>query len=79
MTGTHQASGMHPRLAPARMAIRNPSPVFVLTETGWVIGLRTKLRTNWRSHSKPPVASTTPPRTPTSSSPSAVSSRRPTT
>ena len=79
MHGTHHASGIVPSAAPTRIAIFSPSPVFVFTDTGWVIGPRTKLRTRSRSHSKPPVASTTPPRTPTSNPPSGASNRTPTT
>ena len=46
--------------APTRIAISSPSPVLVFTDTGWVIGPRTKERTRSRSHSKPPVARITP-------------------
>ena len=79
IVGTHHASGMFDSVAPARIAMRNPSPVFVRTDTGWVSGVRTKLRTKSASHSKPPVANTTPWRAETSNGPSADSRRTPTT
>ena len=60
MTGAHHACGMLSSAAPARMAISRPSPTFVGIDAGEVIGPRRKLRTSSGSHSKPPVASTTP-------------------
>ena len=62
-----------PEPAPARIAIRSPSPVLQGGETGPCIGPLRKALTSSGSHSKPPVARTTPRRASTSTVPSGVS------
>ena len=78
-TGIHQASRMLVIIAPAFMAISRPSPVDVSIDTGWVIGPRRNERTRSRFHSNPPEARMTPFVARTSSGPSGVSTRTPTT
>src|SRR5947199_113873 len=65
--------------APTCMAIRRPSPVQLGRDAGEVIGPRKKLRTSSPSHSKPPVASTTPERASTSRRSPPLSRRTPVT
>ena len=77
-TGIHHASRMFDSAAPARIAIRRPSPVQVSIDTGWVIGPRRKARVSSSSHSKPPEARITPRSARTSSGPVGVSSTTPT-
>src|ERR1700753_2157616 len=70
LAGIHHASRMLPSFAPAFIAILSASPVLVGIEPGWVIGTRRKARTYSGSHSKPPLARTTPEPARTSDSPS---------
>ena len=58
--------------APARIAIRKPSPVLPGYDAAPSIGPRRKASTRSRSHSNPPVAITTPPAAAISTSPSGV-------
>ena len=73
--GTHHASRISPRRAPARIAIRKPSPVLPGYDAAPSIGPRRKASTSVRSHSNPPVAITTPPAAAISASPSGVETR----
>ena len=57
--GIHHASRMFPSIAPMRMAILSPSPVFVSTATVCVHGPRRNARLSSSLCSKPPVAITT--------------------
>ena len=57
--GIHHASRMLPSIAPTRMAILSPSPVFVSTATVCVHGPRRNARLSSSLCSKPPVAITT--------------------
>ena len=57
--GIHHASRMFPSIAPTRMAILSPSPVFVSTATVCVHGPRRNARLSSALCSKPPVAITT--------------------
>ena len=57
--GIHHASRMFPSIAPTRIAILSPSPVFVSTATVCVHGPRRNARLSSSLCSKPPVAITT--------------------
>ena len=78
-TGIHHASRMLASIAPARIAIRRPSPVLVSIDTGCDIGPRRNARHSSGSHSKPPEARITPRGARTSAGPSGVSKAAPTT